>query len=979
MLAAQPAFADGGTGGAPGFNGFGGTAGTSASPNGGNGSVSGVGGFGGGGGGGGGVSYVTGLGGTHGNGGAALGGNGTGGDGGDGGNFGFVGGTSVVATPTPTAGSNGADSHAASNTGGGGGGGGAGGGGALLTGSGAGSTGVAVAGANGGSGGSSASADNPSGSGGGGGDGGVGIVRTGVGTFTIAGSGSATGGNGGIGGNSGDSTHNRSGNGGNGGGGGAGVVLTNGGSLTVSTGGHVTGGNGAAGGNTGNAHTPAGVGGNGGTGGTGILLTSGGGTTVAITVSGTITGGNGGSAGIISGPANQVTNGTAGAGGAGIAGANVGIVISGGTVSGGFANNGAGVQANAITFTGGVNVLELQAGSTISGNVVAFSNADAFRLGGAANASFDASQIGASAQYDGFGLFQKSGSGTWTLTGTNSAALPWSVDAGTLLVNGTLANATMVVKGGATLGGTGTVGATTVSAGGIFAPGSGAPGTAMTVNGSLAFASGAFYAVALNPSTASSANVAGAATLGGATVNATFAGGSHVSRQYTILTAGSISGTFGAFSNSNLPANFSNTLSYDATHAYLNLTLNFAPSPPATPVQNFGNGLNLNQNAVGNALINVFNTTGGIPIVYGTLTPAGLTQASGELATGAQQATFGAMNQFMGLLIDPFIAGRGDPVTAAGGATGYADEQTRARNQNDALAAIARKAPAADVFAQRWSVWAAGYGGSQATSGNAVIGSNTATSSLYGAAAGADYRLSPDTLAGFALAGGGTAFSVANGLGSGRSDLFQAGAFVRHTIGAAYVSGAIAYGWQDITTNRTVTVAGIDQLRAQFNANAWSGRLESGYRVVSQGIGLTPYAAAQFTTFDLPAYAEQALAGASAFALAYGARSVTATRSELGLRTDKSFALDDGILALRGRAAWAHDFNPDRTIGATFQALPGASFVVNGARQASDAALVTASVEKKWLNGWSAATTFEGEFSSVTTSYAGKGAVRYSW
>ena len=27
----------------------------------------------------------------------------------------------------------------------------------------------------------------------------------------------------------------------------------------------------------------------------------------------------------------------------------------------------------------------------------------------------------------------------------------------------------------------------------------------------------------------------------------------------------------------------------------------------------------------------------------------------------------------------------------------------------------------------------------------------------------------------------------------------------------------------------------------------------------------------------------------------------------------------------------------------------------------------------KWLNGWSAAATFEGEFSSVTASYAGKG------
>jgi uncharacterized protein with beta-barrel porin domain len=92
---------------------------------------------------------------------------------------------------------------------------------------------------------------------------------------------------------------------------------------------------------------------------------------------------------------------------------------------------------------------------------------------------------------------------------------------------------------------------------------------------------------------------------------------------------------------------------------------------------------------------------------------------------------------------------------------------------------------------------------------------------------------------------------------------------------------------------------------------------------------------------------------------------------------------NDGARALSSCAhivfAWAHDFNPDRSIGATFQALPGASFVVNGAAQASDSALTTASAEMKWINGWSAAATFEGEFSGVTNSYAGKGVVRYQW
>ena len=50
-------------------------------------------------------------------------------------------------------------------------------------------------------------------------------------------------------------------------------------------------------------------------------------------------------------------------------------------------------------------------------------------------------------------------------------------------------------------------------------------------------------------------------------------------------------------------------------------------------------------------------------------------------------------------------------------------------------------------------------------------------------------------------------------------------------VGAAYMSAALAYGWQDVTTDRTVHCRR-DQLRARFNANAFSGRVEGGYRWV---------------------------------------------------------------------------------------------------------------------------------------------------
>lgn len=928
---------------------------------------------------------------------------------------------------------------------GGGGGGGLGAGGGLLVGSGANVTIAAVTftsnSATGGAGGNGGSAQNAAADPVNGGNGGAGGAANNGGASGGGGAG-GTGGHTGTQGTAGTAGAAL----GDGGGGGGGSGTTNSNTYTNNNpggSGNANGGNGGTGGdgatNASGAGGPGpgsdgGAGGNGGAGNGGAIYVATGGTLTILDspISGnTVTGGAAGTPGIGIGPSaiNGFSAAAGAAQGAGIflSGVTANIGVSGGTVTYGDSIGGTGLTTGGVntainktgigtlvlsatnTFTGNVNISAgtLSVGATANlGNVAndviisnggtlavtgttTFANGRDFKIAGLSTIDIASATTttlqgivgnGASA-----GTLVKAGGGILLLSGTNTYTGATNVDAGTLragsagafgasTVFSVLSGATLDLNGFnktfGTLSGDGTVTGANATISGSFAPGNGTPASSMAIVGNLAFQSGAQYLVQVNPSTASFATVTGTATLGGAAVTATFANGSYISKQYTILTAtGGVSGTFGGVTNTNLPAGFSATLSYDANNAFLNLTM--------------GSSGNINQQNVSNALSNYFNTNGSIPVVFTGLTPAGLTQISGETATGSQQTTFNAMTQFMGVMTDPFIGGRGDQGSAPSGAIGYAEETlafASKRNPNDALAAIYTKAPAAPVVRPGWSVWAAGFGGSQTTDGNTALGSNNTTSNIYGTAVGADYRFSPSTIAGFSMAGGGTTFSVANG-GSGRSDLFQAGAFVRHTVGPAYISAALAYGWQNITTNRTVTVAGVDQLRANFDANTFAGRVEGGYRFVSpwMGFGITPYAAAQFTTFSLPGYAENAVSGANTFALRFGSQNVTDTRSELGLRTDKAYALADGVFTLRSRFAWAYDFNPSRSAGATFQTLPGASFVVNGARQAQNSALTTVSAEMKWRNGWSAAASFEGEFSDVTRSYAGKGIVRYTW
>jgi uncharacterized protein with beta-barrel porin domain len=405
------------------------------------------------------------------------------------------------------------------------------------------------------------------------------------------------------------------------------------------------------------------------------------------------------------------------------------------------------------------------------------------------------------------------------------------------------------------------------------------------------------------------------------------------------------------------------------------VTLNVPASAPAT-VQNVAN-------AIDQYVLNGGTPPPGFQNLY-NYTPAqienALTQLEGQPATGAQTSAFQLMTDFMNLLSDPSSGGGGSP--AGGGAPGFAPEQEASLPSDvaEAYASILTKTPAAQQnFDQRWSAWGSAYGGAGKLDGDPVVGSNSVTASDYGFAAGMDYRATPDSVYGFALAGGGTNWSVAQNLGSGRSDSFQIGVHDTTHWGPAYLSGALAFANHWFTTNR---IAVGDNLTAKFDGQSYAARGEAGYRyavpVTGQVIGVTPYAALQVQDFHTPSFSETDLSGGG-FGLAFASQNATDTRSELGARFDNLQVVDAMPLVLRARVAWVHDWISNSSLGAVFQALPGSSFTVNGAAPPQNSALTSASAELHMTANWSAIAKFDGEFAQTAQTYAGTGTLKYAW
>jgi fibronectin-binding autotransporter adhesin len=366
--------------------------------------------------------------------------------------------------------------------------------------------------------------------------------------------------------------------------------------------------------------------------------------------------------------------------------------------------------------------------------------------------------------------------------------------------------------------------------------------------------------------------------------------------------------------------------------------------------------------------------------------PAIFNRLSGEVSADPKLVALQMTNQFLELMLDSTVNGRSGRTGA--GALGFAptDQGEQAQAPDAALDyAAVSKAPKSVTFEQRWSAWGSAFGGGIKASGDPVVGSTDVSARTYGVGGGMDYRISPDTAVGFAVAGGATNWGLAQGLGNGRSDVFQAGVYGTTHFGPAYLASALTLANHWMTTDR-LAIAG-DHLQSAFDAQSYGARVEAGFRYAMPMVAVTPYVAATVQRFSTPSYSETDSVGGG-FGLNYNAAAATEIRGEAGARFDSLIGISENMsLMLRARGAWAYDKISDRGLVAMFEAallpsaLPGSGvgFSVNGAALPNSVALASAGAELRFTNNWSLLAKFDGELARGWRSYTGNGTLRYSW
>ena len=611
-----------------------------------------------------------------------------------------------------------------------------------------------------------------------------------------------------------------------------------------------------------------------------------------------------------------------------------------------------GTGGTAISLSRTNNQVTLGTGSVINGNIVATYGADS------ANAFFLDGQgtIGAS-QIQNFNTLNKTGAGTWKLTGdmdytSGGQTMPITVEAGILAFGGAVKTNHFEQKAGASLGFV----VTPTSSGTLTVVDVVPAETAVFNNGTIVviptagkYAKQTTYLSVLDLSAATIdsywSQVTGTGYLSPSLVET----GENTKIYNLILNR--LSFTTGAISSNNSSVGSVLDDMYDgATGDMRNILDQFLFVSP------------------GNAQMTFTQMGGGTLNAFQFMSFYGLNQYHGALNNhlGGGGFTGGLGN---GMAKNQYGYPQGMPMAFAAGGNTISDAApmllAMAGNGGQLASGI------------NWDLWLDGYYSQGNRRADDIIAQYKQT--LYGALMGFDYRATDNLLFGLSLGLSQTDVKFDNLQDKGRQNSYQGSVYTYYDGKPWYAEGVLTYGYNKYKMDRFITIGSISRLASSdYNGNEYSGYAEVGYKFDAGGVlEIRPLAAFQAAYLMQDSYTET---GAGDLNLIVDSRNTGSYQSYLGLHINKAITIGNFVLTPDARAKWAHEFSDDNhLINAKFSSTGSGSFTIETDRPSHDTAIVGVGITGRFNKNLSAYIQYDAELNKDYTNHTGMMGLRFFW
>ena len=512
----------------------------------------------------------------------------------------------------------------------------------------------------------------------------------------------------------------------------------------------------------------------------------------------------------------------------------------------------------------------------------------------------------------GSGVYAGSLTGNGSLVKTNGGLLVLDGDsggfAGATLVEGgvlqigdfahpaTRLGGDVTVAAGAAFSGHGAVGGSLANLGGAVMPG-GSIGT-LTIGGNYTQSASGALVVEVSPAAASQLVVGGHASLAG-TLALAYDPGTYAARIYTLVKAGSISGTFATVTGKVPTAGLTQSVLVDPTDVQLALT-GAAPVPPPGPPPAPPPG------PPPPIVVAPSNDT-----IFGATTSA--------LVFNGQQANVILLDR-----LDERLGGLDDAPPEAELAGGGTPQLAAAGN----LAALAQFASLLPQATGRYGGWFRGIGSFGSLSGNASAPGFSADAG--GFLAGLDRPLAPGFLGGFAA---GYTHSAVNeqSVSSAAVDTARFAFYGGGEWGPVVLSTTAGYAHDWIDTGRGFY--GIGTAAESHGGNEATAGAQAAHLFQLAAVAIAAKAGVQYLHLGEGGFSES---GANGLDLASGNRSTDSFQPYLRLAATRTFAAADNlVVAPTLRLGYAREVLSDSR-AASVSAIDGTAFIVEGVKPSRD-------------------------------------------